>query len=120
MHLIYYEVKNSTVRKYVELGKAGEYPKRKGRPPRITDAILEASNIHVAGMQTSSDIGKVDKSIMMDHIDAMVQGTVFNVSFTTEWCSHKVWNSYTKNLLPTAMLVHKYHCEEWMMFKNIN
>ena len=76
-HSIYYEVKNATVGKHVDFGKAGESPEKRGRPPIIPDALLEASNIHVTGMQASGDIGEADKSIMMDTVDGMVQGTRF-------------------------------------------
>ena len=57
-HNIYHEVKNATVRKYADLGKDGESLEKRGRPPIITDAILEASNIHVTGMQAYGEIGK--------------------------------------------------------------
>ena len=76
-HPIYYEVKNETVRKNVDLGKAGEPPEKRGWPPRIPDALLEACNIHVTGMQASVDISEANKSIMMDTIDSIVQGTGF-------------------------------------------
>ena len=77
------EVQNATVRKYVYIGKCDESPKKRGRLPRITDTLLEASNIHVTGMQSSGDISKADKSIMMANIDAMVQGAAFDGSFIT-------------------------------------
>ena len=77
MHPICYEVNNATVRKYFYLGKAGESTKKRGRPLIIPYALLEASNLHVTGMQASGDISKADKSIIMATIDAMVQGTGF-------------------------------------------
>ena len=66
-----YEVKNATVRKYVDLGKASESPENRGWQPIIADALLEESNLHVTGMQASVDIGESDKSIMIATIDAM-------------------------------------------------
>ena len=75
--LSYYKVKNITARKYVDLGKSGKYPNKRGRPPRTTDAILEARIIHVTGMHASGDIGGAYKLIIMATFDAMVQGTEF-------------------------------------------
>ena len=78
-----YEVKNVTVRKYVDLGKSGESPEKRGGPPIIPDALLEEINIYVTKMQASGGIGEADKSIMMATIDAIVQGTEFEGSFST-------------------------------------
>ena len=120
MHPIYYEVKNVTVRKYFYLGKAGESPEKRGRPPRITDALLEASNLHVTRIQASGDIVKADESIMMAIIDDMVHGTGFEGSFTTYWCWLIVRNPYTDTLVHTEMFDHEDRREEWLTFKNID
>ena len=119
-HPIYYEVKNVTVREYVDLGKASDSPEKIGRQPRINDALLEAIDIHVTGIQASGEIGKADNSIMMTTIDAMVQGTGFEGYFTTEWCWRIVWNYYPETLVPTDMFDHEGCCEDWLKFKNIN
>ena len=50
-HPIYYEVNNVTVSKYVCLGKANESPEKIGRPPRVPDALMEASNLYVTRIQ---------------------------------------------------------------------
>ena len=117
---IYYEVKNETVRKYIDLGKAGESPKNRGRPSIIPGAILDANNIHMTRMEDYGYNGKSYKSIMMATIDAMVQGTRFEGSFTTEWFWRRVRHYYLETLLPTAMFDHEDCRAEWLMFKNIN
>ena len=60
-HTIYYEVNNATDRKYVGLGKYGESPDKRRQPHKIPDALLEARNIYVTGIQDSGGIGKSDK-----------------------------------------------------------
>ena len=60
-HPIYYEGNNANVRKYVDLGKAGDYPEKRGRPPRIHDALLEAINLYVTRVQAFGEIGESEK-----------------------------------------------------------
>ena len=113
-------MKNATVRKYFDLGNFFESPKNRGRPPRILDELLEASNINVTRMQDSSDMGKSDNSTMMATIDVMVQGTGFESLFATEWCCSRVRRYYPETLVHTAMFDHKYRCTEWLTLNNTN
>ena len=106
--------------KYVELGKTVESPEKRVRPPRIPDALLVASNLHVTGMQASGDIGESDKSIMIATIDAMFQGTVYEGLFTTELCWRRFWHSYPETLVPTTMFDPEDCRTECLMFKNTN
>ena len=78
-----YEVKNSTIRKYVDVGKAGVSPEKRGRPKKIPDILLTATNFHATGMQASGETGEADKPTMMATIDAMVEGTRFEKKLGT-------------------------------------
>ena len=74
----------------------------------------------MAGVQVSGDIGEADKLIMMATIDGMVQGTGSEGSFTTQWCSRRVWSSYPETHVPTVMFYHKDLHAGWLTFKDIN
>ena len=106
-------MKNATVRKYVDLGKTGESPEKIGRPSIIPDAVLEARNLHVTRMQTSSDIDEADK-VIMSTIYAMVQRTIFEGSFTIDCCWSRFWHYYPETLVPAAMFDHEDLRSEWL------
>ena len=53
-----YEAKNTTVRKYVDIGKVSDSPKKRELPPITPYALLEERNLYVTGMQDYGDIGK--------------------------------------------------------------
>ena len=74
----------------------------------------------MTGVQASGDIGEAYKLIMMANIDAMVQGTVFEGSFTIEWCWCRYRHYYPETIVPTAMFDNEDHCAEWLTFKDIN
>ena len=56
----------------------------------------------------------------MPTIYSMVQGTVFEGSFTTEGCWRRFCHSYPETLVPTAIFDHRYRRAEWLTFKNTN
>ena len=115
-----YVVSVGSVHKYVEDGKAGTSPVKRGIRPMIPAEFLRAANAQASYLQCSGGIGECEKSTMLATMSAMVAGSVFEDKFSFEYAWKKLRRTYPKTLVPKDRLDHEDRRAEWLTFQNIN
>jgi len=95
------KVTSRTVRRYIQQGKIGLSPKKKGpEPTKILSFFLELINCHINAMQCS------DEEIGSNEIKGIIGAAIIKTSiyFNVDYCFRKLLSTYPHTLEPKGTM----------------